>query len=179
MSVILGTVDLLNQDFRLFQWFYSHLTRQLTQFKQFSFHREKYSKYNDHFCYEVVVWAEKHGQKQAGKKYAISESTVTDFLKSYHAQKSLAVKNKALKQGKRGKRTMLQADIDENVLEMICNIHNAGVVINFYSIVAELDPPPLLKGGRTFQKLSQLGGGVGGTKFFPRKGDKPEKEGLI
>ena len=31
---------------------------------------------------------------------------------------------------------MLQAEIDENVLEMICNIHNAGVVINFYSIVA-------------------------------------------
>ena len=31
---------------------------------------------------------------------------------------------------------------------------------------------PLLKGGRTFQKLSHL---VGGIKFFARKGDKPEK----
>ena len=87
---------------------------------------EKYSKYNDHFRYEVMVWAEKHGQQQAGKKYVIPESTVRGFLNSYHAQKSLVVNTKALKQGKRGKKTMLPAEIDEKVLEMIQNIHNAG-----------------------------------------------------
>ena len=82
----------------------------LTQFKQFLFHREKYSKYDDHFRYYVAVWAEKHGQQQAGKKYAISESTARGFLKSYRTQKSTA---KALKQGRRGKRTMVPTEIDE------------------------------------------------------------------
>ena len=57
-----------------------------------------------------MVWAEKHGQQQAGKKYAISESTARGFLKSYCTQKSTA---KALKQGRRGKRTMVPAEIDE------------------------------------------------------------------
>ena len=38
-----------------------------------------------------------NGRKE--KKYAIPESTVSGFLKSYRDQKSLAVKTKALKQG--------------------------------------------------------------------------------
>ena len=133
--VILEALDLSNQVFRLFQLFYSRLVRTLTQFKQFIFHREKYSKYDDHFRYEVAVWAEKHGQRQAGKKYAIPESIVRSFLKSDRAQKSLAVKTRALKQGKRGKRTMVPAEIDEKVLEMIRNMCNAGVVINFHTVV--------------------------------------------
>ena len=125
--VILGAVDFLNQCFRPFQLFYSRLMRTLTHFKQFLFHREKYSKYDDRFRYE------KHGQRWAGKKYAIPKSTAMGFLKSYHAQKSLVVNAKALKQGKRRKRTMLPADIGEKVLEMIRNMRNAGVVINFYT----------------------------------------------
>ena len=133
--VILGTVDLSNQVFQLFQWFYSHLARTLTQFKQFSFYREKYFNYDDHFHYEVVIWAEKHDQWQAGKKYAISESTVRGFLRSYRTQKSMVVKNNALQQGKRGKRTILPAKIDEKVLEMICCMCNMGAVINFHTII--------------------------------------------
>ena len=125
--LILGAVDFSNQGFRPFQLFYSRLVRTLTQFKQFLFHREKYSKYDDRFRYE------KHGQRWAGKKYAIPKSTAMGFLKSYHAQKSLVVNAKALKQGKRRKRTMLPAEIGEKVLEMIRNMRNAGVVINFYT----------------------------------------------
>ena len=45
------------------------------------------------------------------------------------------MKTKALKQGKRGKRTMLPAEIDEKVLEMIRNKRNARVVINFHTVV--------------------------------------------
>ena len=45
------------------------------------------------------------------------------------------MKTKALKQGKRGKRTMLPAEIDEKVLEMIRNMRNARVVINFHTVV--------------------------------------------
>ena len=56
-----------------------------TQFKQFLFHREKYPKYDGHFRYEFAVWAEKHGQRQAGRKYVIPESTVRGILKSYRA----------------------------------------------------------------------------------------------
>ena len=56
-----------------------------TQFKQFLFHREKYPKYDGHFHYEFAVWAEKHGQRQAGRKYVIPESTVRGILKSYRA----------------------------------------------------------------------------------------------
>ena len=50
-------------------------------------------------------------------------------------------------------------------------------------------PYPLIKvGGRTFQKLSfqnlshlmgGWGGDEGGSKFFTRKGNKPEKGGLV
>ena len=133
--VILGTVDLSNQVFQLFQWFYSYHASTLTQFKQFLVYREKYFKYDDHFHYEVVTWAEKHDQWQAGKKYAISESTVRGFLRFYRTQKSMAVKNNALKQGKRRKRTMLPAEIDEKVLEMICCMCNMGAVINFHTII--------------------------------------------
>ena len=39
------------------------------------------------------------------------------------------------------------------------------------------NPPPLLKGGRTFRKLSHLGGGGGVRNFFARKRDKPVKGG--
>ena len=131
--------------------------RTLTQFKQFLFHREKYSKYDDHFRFEVAVWAEKHGQRQAGKKYAIPESIVRSFLKSGCAQKSLAVKTKALTQGKRGKRTMVPAEIDEKVLEMIRNMCNAGVVINFHT-VAGLATGIVLANDRTL--LKQNGGTV-------------------
>ena len=133
--VILGTVDLSNQVFQLFQWFYSYYASTLTQFKQFLVYREKYFKYDDHFHYEVVIWAEKHDQWQAGKKYAISESTVRGFLRFYRTQKSMAVKNNALKQGKRRKRTMLPAEIDEKVSEMICCMCNMGAVINFHTII--------------------------------------------
>ena len=87
------------------------------------------------FRYKIAVWAEKHGRRQAGKKYAIPESTVRGFLKSYRAQKSLAVKAKTLKQGKRRKRAMLPAEIDEKVLEIIRNMRNAGGVINFHTVV--------------------------------------------
>ena len=135
MFVILGVIDLSNQVFRLFQWFYSRLSRILTPFKQFLFHREEYSKYDDHFRDEVAVWAEKHGQRQAGKKYAIPESTVRGFVKSYRAQKSLAMKTKTLKQGKRGRRAMLPAEINEKVSEMIRDMRNAGAVINFHTVV--------------------------------------------
>ena len=68
-------------------------------------------------------------------KDAIPESTVKGFLKSYCAQKSLAVNTKVLKQGKRGKRTMLPAEFDEKVLEMIRNMRNAEAVINFRTVV--------------------------------------------
>ena len=131
--------------------------RTLTQFKQFLFHREKYSKYDDHFRFEVAVWAEKHGQEKAGKKYAIPESIVRSFLKSGCAQKSLAVKTKALTQGKRGKRTMVPAEIDEKVLEMIRSMCNAGVVINFHT-VAGLATGIVLANDRTL--LKQNGGTV-------------------
>ena len=133
--MILGAVDFSNQVFQLFQWFYSRLAQTLTQFKQFIFYKENYSKYDDHFRYKVTVWAEKHGQRQAGKKYAIPESTFRGFLQSYRAQKSFAVKTKTLKQGKRGQRTMLPAEIDKKVLEMIGNIRNAGAFINFHTVV--------------------------------------------
>ena len=56
--------------------------------------------------------------------------------KSYCAQKNLAVKAEALKQGKRGKRTMLPAQIYEKVLEIIRNMGNAGAVTNFHTVVA-------------------------------------------
>ena len=135
MLVILGAVDLSNQVFQLFQWFYFNLLQILTQFKQFLFHREKDSKYDDHFRYKVPVWAGKHGQRQAGNKYAIPESTDRGFLKSYRAQKSLVVKTKPLKKGKRGKRTMLPGQIDEKALEMIRNMRNTGAVINFHIVV--------------------------------------------
>ena len=101
----------------------------------FLFYWEKYSKYDDHFCYKVAVWPEKYGQRQAGMKHAIPESTVRGFFKFYCAQNSLAVKTKALKQGKGGKRTMLPAEIDEKVLEMIRNMRNAEAVINFHIVV--------------------------------------------
>ena len=77
----------------------------------------------------------KNSQQQEGKKCATPESTVRGFLKSYRAQKSLAVKTKALKHGKSGKRTILPAEIDEKILEMICNMRNVGVVINFHTVV--------------------------------------------
>ena len=107
----------------------------ITQFKQFLFHREKDSKYDDHFRYKVPVWAGKHGQRQAGNKYAIPESTDRGFLKSFRAKKSLMVKIKPLKQGKRGKRTMLPGQIDEKALEVIRIMRNAGMVINFHLVV--------------------------------------------
>ena len=92
-----------------------------TQCKQFLFYTEKYSKYDDRFRYEVAVWTEKHGQRQAAKKYFI--------------EKSLVVKTKALRQEKCRKRTMLSVEIDEKVLKMIRNMRNAGVVINFHIVV--------------------------------------------
>ena len=45
------------------------------------------------------------------------------------------MKTKALKQGKREKRTMMSAEIDEKVLEMTCHMGNVGAVINFHTIV--------------------------------------------
>ena len=45
------------------------------------------------------------------------------------------MKTKSLKQGKREKRTMLPAEIDEKVLEMIRNMRNAGAVINFHTVI--------------------------------------------
>ena len=45
------------------------------------------------------------------------------------------MKNQALKQGKRRKRTMLPAEINEKVLEMIRNMRNTAVVIKFYTAV--------------------------------------------
>ena len=45
------------------------------------------------------------------------------------------MKTKALRQGKRGKRTMLPAEIDEKILEMTRNMCNAGGVINFHTVV--------------------------------------------
>ena len=45
------------------------------------------------------------------------------------------MKTKALKQGKRGKRTMLPAEIDEKVLEMIRNMRNTRAVISFHTVV--------------------------------------------
>ena len=45
------------------------------------------------------------------------------------------MKTKALKQGKRGKRSMLPAEIDEKVLEMIRNMCNEGAVISFHTVV--------------------------------------------
>ena len=82
------------------------------------------------------MWAEKHCQRQAGKKYAILESIVRGCLKPYCAQKSLEVKTKALKQGKRGISTMLPAAIDEKVLEISRNMRNVGVVISFHTVVS-------------------------------------------
>ena len=78
-------------------------------------------------------------------------------MKSDCAQKSLAVKTKALTQGKRGKRTMVPAEIDEKVLEMIRNMCNAGVVINFHT-VAGLATGIVLANDRTL--LKQNGGTV-------------------
>ena len=127
--VILGVKDHSNQVLRLFKWFYSCLSQTFYSIG------EKYSKYDDHFCYKVAVWPEKYGQRQAGMKHAIPESTVRGFFKFYCAQNSLAVKTKALKQGKGGKRTMLPAEIDEKVLEMIRNMRNAEAVINFHIVV--------------------------------------------
>ena len=46
-------------------------------------------------------------------------------------------------------------------------------------------PSPLIKGmgggqwGRTFKKLSHLGGGGGVPKIWLERGDKPEKWGLM
>ena len=40
-----------------------------------------------------------------------------------------------------------------------------------------LNPPPHIKGGQDLPKSEPLVGG--GTKIFARKGDKPEKEGLM
>ena len=141
--LILGAVDFSNQGFRPFQLFYSRLVRTLTQFKQFLFHREKYFKYDGRFRYE------KHGQRWAGKKYPIPKSTAMGFLKSYHAQKSLVVNTRALKQRKRRKRAMRPAEIDEKVLEMIRNMRNAGVVINFHT-AARLATGIVLVNDRTF-----------------------------
>ena len=136
MFVILRAVDLLNQVFRVFQWLYSLSRANHNSIKTiFIFHREKYSKYDDNFRFEVAIWAKKHDQRQAEKKYAIPESTARGFFKSYRAQKSLAVKTQALKQGKRGKRTMLPAEIDEKVLEKIRSMRNTAVVINFHIVV--------------------------------------------
>ena len=45
------------------------------------------------------------------------------------------MKTKALKHGKSGKKTILPAEIDEKILEMICNMCNAGAVINFHTVV--------------------------------------------
>ena len=56
-------------------------------------------------------------------------------MKSYRAQKSLAMKTKTLKQGKRGRRAMLPAEINEKVSEMIRDMRNAGAVINFHTVV--------------------------------------------
>ena len=67
------------------------------------------------------------------RNYAIPE--FWGFLKCNRAQKSLAAKTKALKQGKRRKRAMLPAEIDEKVLKMIRNMRDAGAVINFHTVV--------------------------------------------
>ena len=49
-------------------------------------------------------------------------------------------------------------------------------VFKVYQCIVGPPPPPLLKGGRTFQKLSHLGG-AGVPKMLLERGDNPEKGG--
>ena len=53
---------------------------------------------------------------------------------------------------------------------MHIHIYTIHIYTHILIYIHSWNPPPLLiKGGRTFQKLSHLGGG-GGMKFFARKG---------
>lgn len=97
--------------------------------------RETYSKYDDHFRYEVAVWAEKNGPRQAGRKFNLAESTVRGFLKTYRVQKSASMKSKTVKTAKRGRRTMLPSEIDAKVLDMVRSMRSAGAVTNFHTLI--------------------------------------------
>ena len=99
------------------------------------------------------------------RNYAIPESTFWGFLKCNRAQKSLAVKTKALKQGKRRKRTLLPAEIDEKVLKMIRNIRDAGAVINFHTVVG-LATGIVLANDRTL--LKKKWGYCWGSKYLQK-----------
>ena len=89
--------------------------------------------------------SEKHGQQQAGKKYALPESTVRGLFEILPCPEEFGSEDLSLREEeemkkrkkklKRGERTMMPAETDEKLLKMTRSISNVVMVIDFHIVV--------------------------------------------
>ena len=100
--------------------------------------RKKHQKYDDKQRADVAKYALANGSRSAERRYGITESTIRGFVKSYKERMESGTQKDitSLPKQKRGRRTLLPAEIDSKVMEMVSGMRIAGAVVNYNILIA-------------------------------------------
>lgn len=100
----------------------------------------KYKPTDPNERYEIAQYASKYGNRPAATKYGVSESTIRGYRTALAEQeKQPQVDNRPKNQihaKKRGRRTLLPAEIDAKVMEVARNLRLNGAVVNYNVLIS-------------------------------------------
>ena len=99
--------------------------------------KTNYGKYDAHKRMEVAKFAMQSSIRPAARKFGINKNTVQGFVDSYKDVVQKTDKEVTLlPYKKRGKPTLLPAEIDRKVMEMASSMRLAGAVVNYNVLIA-------------------------------------------